>query len=299
MLSRANGLSEDNIESLRLIDEDGDEKYYEQMDIPSLERLVEQYQHTLEAEISARNAAQVEYDAVMSYFDVAEKNIIDEELQIRALSLQMEARQEEQAMEMEVYGSKVKHLEYSHCVKLDDESNVNDQYRRDVKSLHLINETEADKDLECFREEFEERQLCNKIQAQKLEEKCHDEVNALKVFLGSELDIYKRQCSRYCDELYEELSIKNTVDSRIFDEKLHHFIFELERLHQLEINDIYAHYEPLFTDHSREINNVEMIIEDLRIQILNNNMMIEKLIQENEVLTIQYKAITDRVRVRF
>jgi T-lymphocyte triggering factor len=268
----------------------------EHMDKESLQKLIEQLEQGLDQEIKARNAAQVEYDAVLSYFSVTEKRILDADMQVRMMSRHIEDREEEQGIEIQVYGNKVKHLLYNHNVKLQEESISKDKLLQEANLIHQMNLLNIDRETDCAREEWQDRQLLHINEIDILREKYQEDVRALQMFFESELDRCKKQSLQFCDELHEEYYIKNAVDKRVYEEKLNQFIFELERLHHLEIQDIHIHYETIFENNARVISDLEMKIHDLNTQLFDNSRLIDQLNQENETLIIPLELVNRTVR---
>lgn len=272
-----------------------DEQQYQQMDNESLGNLIQQLEQRLDEEIKSRNVAQAEYDAVLSYFNVSEKNTLDADLQARIISRKTEDREEEQANELQVYANKVKYLQYNHTVKMHEENLLRDKFFHEAALIQKRNQLDMDREMESGREELLERRLLHIKEVEFLQERYQEEINALQLSFESELEAYKKRSLRLCDELHEEFYIKNAAEARVYDEKLNNFIFELESLHQSEIQDIHDHYQTIFEDNARVISTLEMKIHDLNSESKENNKLIEHLTQENHSLVKDLEYVTKRV----
>ena len=272
---------------------------WDNLDLPSLRDVVAKLEQQYQKSNKERNFAQIEHDAIQSYYDVTRKHIHDAEVKIKTKAKEIEEQEEENAVELRVYTHKVKHLEYEHKLKLQECDNqrlasiceVQKEYEHQLSKLEEMKMS--------ARNELRERKIANGKEIDQLNKQYNCELTSVIRSLDNDLEIFRKKCSDRQKELEEELNIKRRVETRCVEEQKNLHIFELEKRHREALEETKKYYEEIMKESNSSILKLTDEREKMNQTALQHETSIKNLKEENERLRMPLAECLGKVRKFF
>ena len=247
--------------------------------------------------LDAANHAQVEHDAVLSYYEVTRDNLHKLQLEIEQAERNIEEAREHHSLELSVYDDRSKRIQYDHAnhIKTVDEERLRAIQTSKAQHANRLQDLNSSK-----REVLLETQEMQVLQTEEIREakkrharRFQDE----RMRLEGELVEFERKCQNHHVEMIEDVEAQRKADVRRAEERGKSRQEQLEAQHQDRLEETRVYFEGIVEQNEAVVRSLRDEIDRLEDCADRSDRKMAELTEENERLAGPLAQTLEQMRV--
>ena len=269
---------------------------YDNLSFEELQSTVNELEDKHASLLDAAKHAQVEHDAVLSYYEVTQCKLQHIKLEVEQAERNVEEAHNNHSLELSVYDDRLKRIQYDHAnhLKAVDEEGT--------QAIQASKEQHANRlqDLHSSRREVvletQEMQVLHTEEIHEAKKRYTRQLQEERLRLDEELVEFDRKCQNHHVEMTQDSKAQRKADIRRAEDRGKGHLEELEKQHQTRLDETRVYFEGIVDENMAVIRSLRDEIDRLEDCADRTNRKKVELTEENERLALPLAQTLEQMR---
>ena len=270
---------------------------YDNLSLEELRSTVSELEAKHDSLHDAANHAQVEHDAVLSYYEVTQGQLQHIKLEVEQAERNIEQAHEHHQLEVSVYDDRLKRIQYDHANVMEE---VDEE---GIQSIQSSREQHANRlqDLQGSKREVvletQEMQVLHTEEIHEAKKRYAQQLQDERRRLDEELVEFDRKCQNHHVEMMEDAEAQRKADTRRAEDRGRGRLEQLEKQHQDRLDETRVYFEGIVDENKAVIRSLRDEIDRLQDCADRTNREMAELTEENERLAQPLAQTLEQMRM--
>jgi len=257
---------------------------YDNLSLQDLQLTVAELEAKHSTLLDAANHAQVEHDAVLSYYQVTKDQLRHLTLEVEQAERTLQQAREDHGLELSVYEDRRKRVQYDHAHRIQEVDEEGSRALQASRDHHAHREQEIRESSREVQIQTGEMQVLQTEEIREARERHGRQLEEERSRLGDELVQLERQCQNHHAEMMDDAQVRSTTDLRRAEERGQGRLDQLEAQHRARLEESRTYFEGMVGDNQAVVRSLRDEIDRLEDCADRSDRTMAELTEENERL---------------
>lgn len=258
---------------------------FDEFSIAQLKQTLQELRAETEHTAKQRAQAQVDRDAIESFFEVTRKEVKEVELGLLAKEREIETAAENHRVEVKVYTQKVKHLEYEHVHSMKRQATEDSAVLRTGEEVHEKREAALRAEKSALRARIADMELASAEAVEHMRTSHEKTVSKLQQEFTANLEQLRTKYETRLQQLREDLRLRLKVEVHEVEERKNLHINQLMRAHEEAFGEMKKYYNDVTRANLELISELKLQIQEATEKQTANQKLMMEIAEENKRLS--------------
>ena len=270
---------------------------YDNLSLVELQSTVNELEAKHASLLDAANHAQVEHDAVLSYYEVTRGKLQHIKLEVEQAERNIEEAHDNHSLELSVYDDRYKRIQYDHANRMKEVNEEGNQAIQASKELHANRLQDLRDSTREVVLETQEMQVLHTEEIQEAKKRYARQLQEERCRLDEELVEFDRKCQNHHVEMIQDAEAQRKADIRRVEDRGNGRLEQLEKQHRDRLEETRVYFEGIVDENKAVIRSLRDEVNRLEDCADRCNRKMAELTEENERLAQPLAQTLEQMRV--
>lgn len=270
---------------------------YDSLSLEDLQATVAELEAKNTSLLDAANHAQVEHDAVLSYYQVTKDRLHQLHLEIEQAERNIEEAHDNHKLELSVYDDRLNRIKYDHANHMEEVDEEGTRAIQASKEQHANRLQDLHSSKREVVLETEEMQVLQTEEIHQAKKRYVRQLQEERARLDEELVEFERKCQNHHVEMIQDAEAQRKADIRRAEDRGKGRLEQLEAQHQARMEETRVYFESIVEENRAVIRSLRDEIDRLEDCADRSDRKMAELTEENERLALPLAQTLEQMRV--